>query len=226
MVKREAHAFEDETVAASARGNASALRLVAPARERQREPGNRSLTYDRSDVATCVLDRDLNLQFFTRSAQELLGITAADVGKPFARIELPFEDRDLGADIDSVLVHGAAIGRDIRASGGRWYKRNIFSYLSDGTATAGIVISFIDITENRLAALRVDQLTVRERAVVEEVVAGHPNKVIAFKLAISQRTVEYHRQRAMTKLGVATLADLIRLLMLASFRLFVLSPWN
>jgi DNA-binding CsgD family transcriptional regulator len=227
MAKRDAHALDRETTVASARGQTSALRLVASGGERrgERRPesGDAFVTFGRTDVATCVLDHALNLQFFTRSAQDLLGIVAADVGKPFASIALPFEDDELAGDIDALLIHGAAIERDIRARGGRWYKRTVFSYLSDGTATAGVVVSFVDITENKLAALRVDQLTTRERAVIEQVVEGHPNKVIAFKLAISRRTVEYHRQRAMTKLRVTTLADLIRLLMLASFRVFVLT---
>ncbi len=218
MVKREVHAFEQRIIAASARGTTSALRLVASAGERRRDAGDSFLTFSRSDVATCVLDQDLNLQFFTRSAQELLGIVAADVGKPFAWIDLPFEDRELAADIGAVRLHGAAIERDIGTAGGRWYRRSVYSYLGNGKAIAGIVISFVDVSENKLAALRIDRLTRRERAVIDQVVAGHPNKVIAFKLAISRRTVEYHRQRAMTKLGVTTLAALIRLFMLAHSR--------
>jgi two-component system CheB/CheR fusion protein len=57
------------------------------------------------------------------------------------------------------------------------------------------------------------RLTARERRVVELVAAGLPNKEIAHRLAISQRTVEGHRGRAMHKLGVRTLAELVRLLL-------------
>lgn len=57
------------------------------------------------------------------------------------------------------------------------------------------------------------RLTPRERKVVELVAAGLPNKEIAHRLAISQRTVEGHRARAMRKLGVRTLPELVRLLL-------------
>jgi PAS domain S-box-containing protein len=60
---------------------------------------------------------------------------------------------------------------------------------------------------------RLGQLTTRERKVIELVAAGLANKEIAYQLGISQRTVEGHRARAMHKLGVRTLAELVRLLL-------------
>ena len=46
-------------------------------------------------------------------------------------------------------------------------------------------------------------------------VAGRPNKVIAFDLGISVRTVEVHRARMMERLGTRKLADAVRLAVLA-----------
>jgi len=225
-MKRAAHALEPTVIATAASHDSTALQLVPAHDTRPERKSDSFLTFGWFDVATCVLDPERNLQFFTRSAQDLLGIEAEDVGKPFARAALSFDDRELATDIATVMIGGAPIERIVRARSGRWYKRTVFSYLSDGNATAGIVLSFVDVTENKRAAERLDQLTTRERAVIEEVVAGHSNKVIAFKLAISRRTVEHHRQRAMSKLSVATLAGLIRLFMLASLRLFVTTISN
>jgi FixJ family two-component response regulator len=50
---------------------------------------------------------------------------------------------------------------------------------------------------------------------MEQVVDGKANKVIAFELNISQRTVEIHRARVMEKMGADTLADLIGMVMQA-----------
>jgi two-component system response regulator FixJ len=61
------------------------------------------------------------------------------------------------------------------------------------------------------AATRIAALSPREREVLEALVAGHPNKVIAFDLGISVRTVEVHRARMMERLGVRQLAEAIRL---------------
>ena len=64
---------------------------------------------------------------------------------------------------------------------------------------------------HRLATL--DALTAREREVLELLVDGAANKVVAVELGISERTVEQHRARLMKKLGARSIADLMRLAM-------------
>jgi FixJ family two-component response regulator len=56
-------------------------------------------------------------------------------------------------------------------------------------------------------------LTPREREVLELIVAGKPNKVIADQLAISPKTVEVHRSRVMEKMGVRSVAGLVQAVM-------------
>ena len=57
---------------------------------------------------------------------------------------------------------------------------------------------------------RVALLTPRETEVMQRVVKGQANKVIAMDLGVSQRTVELHRARVMHKLKMRSLADLVR----------------
>ena len=57
---------------------------------------------------------------------------------------------------------------------------------------------------------RLDQLTQRESEVMRLVVAGKLNKQIADELNISMKTVEAHRARVMEKMGVRTLAELVK----------------
>lgn len=64
---------------------------------------------------------------------------------------------------------------------------------------------------NADASRRLAQLTPRERQVMELVVAGKLNKMVADELGISIKTVELHRANMMTKLGVRNLPDLVRL---------------
>lgn len=59
---------------------------------------------------------------------------------------------------------------------------------------------------------RLDALTRREREVLGKVVEGDTNKVVAANLGISVRTVELHRARGMRKLGVRSVAELVRLM--------------
>ncbi len=58
---------------------------------------------------------------------------------------------------------------------------------------------------------RLARLTPREREVFHQLIVGHPNKVIAYNLDISARTVEIHRARVMEKMEVRSLPELVRL---------------
>lgn len=57
------------------------------------------------------------------------------------------------------------------------------------------------------------RLTPREREVLDRVIAGKHNREIAKELDISVRTVEVHKARAMAKLGVERVADLVRVVL-------------
>lgn len=64
-------------------------------------------------------------------------------------------------------------------------------------------------------AARLATLTNRERDVLDGLVAGKPNKIIAFDLAISPRTVEIYRANVMTKMEAASLPELVRMTLVA-----------
>jgi two-component system response regulator FixJ len=66
------------------------------------------------------------------------------------------------------------------------------------------------------AAALIETLSRRERQVLDALVAGQPNKIIAFDLGISVRTVEVHRARMMDRLGVRQFAEAVRLSVLAT----------
>jgi two-component system response regulator FixJ len=74
------------------------------------------------------------------------------------------------------------------------------------------------------AVRRIAGLSPRERDVLDGLVAGRPNKLIAYDLGISVRTVEVHRARMMERLGVRQLAEAIRLGVMA--RLDASPPGN
>ena len=71
--------------------------------------------------------------------------------------------------------------------------------------------------ESRTAEImrRIDSLSDRERQVLDGLVAGKANKVIAYDLGISPRTVEIYRANVMTKMQAASLSELVRMALMA-----------
>ncbi len=72
----------------------------------------------------------------------------------------------------------------------------------------------LDAEQQQAAASRealLGRLTARESQVLERIVAGRLNKQIADDLSISIKTVEAHRANIMEKLGVSTVADLLKI---------------
>jgi two-component system response regulator FixJ len=108
-------------------------------------------------------------------------------------IEKPFDDETLLAVIErSIAIHDAGRDREGRP----------------GASSEGLVAAHPEVVE---AARRMTGLSPREREVLELLVTGKPNKLIAHELGISQRTAEVHRARLMARLGVRSLAEAVRL---------------
>lgn len=69
------------------------------------------------------------------------------------------------------------------------------------------------------AEVRLNGLTPRQREVLDGLAQGLPNKTIAYDLGISPRTVEIHRAELMTKLGVKSLSEALRIAFAAQERM-------
>jgi two-component system response regulator FixJ len=64
--------------------------------------------------------------------------------------------------------------------------------------------------ERKSARTRLDTLTPREFEVMQRVIAGLLNKQIADELGAAEKTIKIHRGRVMEKMGVTSVADLVR----------------
>ena len=90
-----------------------------------------------------------------------------------------------------------------------WREQDLLDCINQGLEKDAIMRA--SLGEENLIRERLASLTPREREVMDLVVHGKANKVIAGDLDLSQRTVEIHRARVMEKMQASSLAHLVRM---------------
>jgi two-component system response regulator FixJ len=90
---------------------------------------------------------------------------------------------------------------------------SLLAAIEAALARAGRSVQDNEVLE---AAKRITSLSRREREVLDALVAGRPNKMIAYDLGLSVRTVEVHRAHMLGRLGARSLADAVRLSVMAA----------
>ncbi|HSI18628.1 MAG TPA: LuxR family transcriptional regulator [Sphingomonas sp.] len=169
-----------------------------------------------SSIAIAVCDHDFTMRFFNPAigrlidrASTLAGDTPA-VLHGAAVLGLLGVD-DVAAAMADIAAHGAWRGV-ARA------QHVAVEPFGDAGSTAGWLITARECagpaaparsTERDLIA-RSDKLSAREREVMLALQEGASNKVIALRLGISPRTVEFHRARIMKRFDARSLVDLVR----------------
>lgn len=84
-------------------------------------------------------------------------------------------------------------------------------------AAAQLVDKPLELDDVASIQTRIERLSDREHQVLSGVVAGLPNKSIAYDLNISPRTVEVHRANVMAKMQATSLPQLVRMALAAGF---------
>ena len=157
--------------------------------------------------------------FLERFDQRGAGCLVLDIRMPgLSGLELQERLLELGISIPIIFITGHAdVPMAVEAM-----KKGAFAFIQKPFRDQDLLDSISEAMisgrrdrESRemqsLVEARLQTLTRREREVMALVVAGKPNKVIAFELGVSQRTVEVHRARVMEKMQAGSLPDLVRM---------------
>lgn len=186
----------------------------------------------RESAGSLLAATGLNVIGFASAEAFLLGYQPAPVSCAIVDLRMPGMDgvsllehlRSKGLTLPVIMVTGHAdVPRAVRAmkAGAIDFIEKPYTnaVLQDAvrraleSARAG-TLGQIDQTDARN---RIATLTGRERDILRLLVIGHPNKIIAFQLSISPRTVEIHRANVMKKMNADSLSHLVRMALAVGF---------
>ncbi|HEY1615402.1 MAG TPA: chemotaxis protein CheB [Rhizomicrobium sp.] len=104
-----------------------------------------------SDVGTLFLDRELMIKRFTPQVSNVFSIARGDEGRLITDFTHRLDYGDLASDARSVLEQLTPIEHEIRSNNNRWYLARLRPYRSTEDKIEGVVITFVDVTERRVA---------------------------------------------------------------------------
>jgi two-component system CheB/CheR fusion protein len=100
-------------------------------------------------IANIFLDNDLRIKRFTPATADVLNLVETDIGRPVGDFSLKLDYPDLEKDIAEVLRALALKERVVRHRNGLWYIARILPYRTMENVIDGVVITFVDITEQK-----------------------------------------------------------------------------
>ncbi|WP_084508259.1 CheR family methyltransferase [Mesorhizobium sp. WSM3224] len=115
-----------------------------------------------TQIATVFLDRDLCIKSFTPTARDLFRLVESDVGRPLAHVRPRFLADGLQGDLEQVLLRLGTIERQIKGvDNDRRYIMRVLPYRTVENVIAGLVVTFVDVTqivkaEEKIGALSQD----------------------------------------------------------------------
>jgi two-component system, chemotaxis family, CheB/CheR fusion protein len=104
---------------------------------------------DATRIATIFLDRELRITRFTPAAVKLFKLLPGDLGRPLTDLATDLVYPDLGADAAEVLERLVPIEREVGQSNGEAYLARMMPYRTHDDRIAGVVFTFIEITERK-----------------------------------------------------------------------------
>ena len=104
-----------------------------------------------TDIGTIFMDSKLLIRRFTRSMTRFFNLIPSDVGRSIMDIRSKVAYDDLHKDAETVLATLQSKGRELQAQDGKWFSMRILPYWTRENRMDGVVATFVDITEQKLA---------------------------------------------------------------------------
>jgi two-component system CheB/CheR fusion protein len=117
-------------------------------------------------IPTIFLDRELRIMRYTPTAVGLFSIIGSDIGRPLADLRHRLDYDALQADAQRVLDHLAPIEREVTA-GSEHYLARVLPYRTVEDQIAGVVLTFVNITNNKRVESELRESQARLQLIVE-----------------------------------------------------------
>lgn len=160
---------------------------------------------DATAIATVFLDRELRITRYTPSAVALFNLIPTDVGRPLTDLTTHLVYPDLAADAQRVLEKLVPVEREVGQADGSWYLARLLPYRTIEDRIAGVVLSFVNITERKQAE--------EARMWLAAAVGATPDGIISF--ALDQSILSWSRgaERIFGYTAAEAIGQPLRLLM-------------
>ncbi len=119
-----------------------------------------------TEIATIFLNNELKIKRFTPTITSVINLIKGDIGRPISDIVSKLEYPDLVKEVEEVLRTLATKEKEVQGNRSSWYLVRIMPYRTLTNLIDGVVITFIDITEQKKIQeeLRQQALQLRERS--------------------------------------------------------------
>lgn len=111
-----------------------------------------------TEIGTVFLDGDFVIRRFTPAAAGFINIIPRDIGRSIAHLSTNIDYPNFLGDIRKVFDGHEAMERHVRVHDGRWVLTRILPYLTDKNQVGGVVVTFVDVTDTKLAEERLQKV--------------------------------------------------------------------
>ena len=120
-----------------------------------------------TEIGTIFLDSDLKIKRFTPPMSKIINLIQTDVGRPIADLSSNLIYDGIVKDANTVLNKLIPIHKSIKSNEGIWYKMQIMPYRTSENVIQGVVITFVDISEEKLLAEELRDFKVKYEHLLE-----------------------------------------------------------
>jgi two-component system CheB/CheR fusion protein len=125
-----------------------------------------------AEIGMIFLDQDLAVREYTRSVTTIFSLRPEDRGRALMEIATQLDYDTLAADADKVLETLENIEKEVPTRSGQWYNVRIHPYRTTSNVIDGLVLTFSEVTTQKLAQLKAEQQVGYVRQVIDTVSDG------------------------------------------------------